>query len=204
MSTPPKKTGKIHHPKPGKRTHGPHFIAFGAVDKGTRPSGKVIEEGSRNETPGTLVYLAHSKHSRKQMFWGLRFQVEASPGKTYTVQIVDENGQELASSTGIDLSPDPSKSRDPVKITYPHDSDNPIPLEFVAYGTADAAGGDVSGTMTNCDTPPTDIEEEEPPPDWTLYCYIVNPSPPSCDLTVSQDEADPPVDPATASGLTFD
>ena len=121
----------------------------------------------------------------------MRFDVEADRTDC-ELQLIEETDGVL---DRVDLPPLQTLFGGDVSITYPrypHDTDvnNPLPLEFAAYGTAPAANGHVTGTMTPCDTPPTDIEEEDPQGNWTLNCYIVNPSPP-CTLTVSQVGSNP-------------
>ena len=124
----------------------------------------------------------------------MRFQVNPMHVEKYTLQIIDG-----ATTAVLDLSTDIDITSSFGGITYPPPNTQDLPLEFAAYGTANA-GNPVSGTMSNCDLPPkTEIREDEPPPDWTLYCYIVNPTPP-CTLTVKQGAATVV---GASPGLTF-
>jgi hypothetical protein len=194
MSDASKKNCKIHHPKANKHLHSTHFAAFGTADKGTQVGGKVIEKKSQKEIPHLRRHLRTSKLDSSQVFWILRFEVQPVQGEEYTLKIIDEDGGQELGSTGIDLSHAQarqglSRGKGIVEITFPHDPEdtgmgNPLPLEFAAYGTADPAGPNVKGTLSNCD-PATDIEQADPPEDWTLDCFIVNPQPP-CTLTVEQ------------------
>lgn len=184
MSDKAKKRGEIHYPKSQGHVNGRHFAAYGRVDKGTWLSGQLIDGQGKEIAEGRLAYFAPSKLDRNRMFWILCFQTPAAhvPNKPCTLRLIDKmDNSVLAECPNISAGAEEVD----VSITDPTKNTTNLPQEFVATGTADASGGDVSGTMSNCDTPPSEVDEIDPPPDWTLYCYIVNPVPP-CTLTVTQ------------------
>lgn len=185
---------ELHHPKSGMSVSIVHFAAFGHIDKGVCPCGMLIDpnDGTTVLATGRLLLLQPARRCPKRMFWGMVFTNPAVSGGDYTLRICDANSnKEVLYNVGIVLSGSWG-----VNITWPA-LDDEVPYEFLATGTADPAGGDVSGTMTNCDTPPTSIEQYDPPPNWSLYCSIVNPTPP-CVLTVTQG-----VNETDVGGLTF-
>jgi hypothetical protein len=127
----------------------------------------------------------------------MAFQVGRTEKDTgFCLHLIDDStGKDIASCDDIDISPVVGGFYGGIQVIYPQGNTDNIPLEFAAYGTADPSV-DVSGTMSNCD-PATAIDEINPPANWTLYCYIVNPNPP-CTLTVRQGTASQQV-----GGLTF-
>jgi len=130
-----------------------------------------------------------------QKFWGLYFQLEL--GNTYTLTIYDDVDDQPLGPSVYNIVPHEFFPN--IAISYPiAASDNPVPSEFIAYGTSDSGGG-VTGTISNCGggstitqyTPPT------PPTDWNLYCNIVMGGT-NCDLKVSQGGTD-----VHSTGLSF-
>jgi len=177
---------RIDHPKSKARSL--HFVAFGVADQRLTLTGTLTGQGDPVQQTGDTIYRKSNRDNTKE-FWSMRFQVNRT-GR-YTLHISAGSSEVAHSDFEV------VQTFEDVVITYPQAAnDNPIPLEFVAYGTA-GPGVAVTGVMSSCD-PTTDIEQDDAAPDWSLYCYIVNPNPP-CTLTVSQAGSNP----ATSAGLQF-
>jgi hypothetical protein len=194
-----KKHGEILYPQSEGSVNGGNLIAFGRVHRKVKLSGTLVSQITGTITQGTSVRCEPSKEAPHRNFWALSFQVnQVQANEKYMLWIADKtDGRLLACSVNLDLAAQPSKESGPVNIGYPHEGDDPIPVEFIASGTAPQAGGDVHGTMSNCDQVDSVILQIQKPPNWLLYCDIVDPNPP-CTLTVKQG-----TNGDASGGLTF-
>jgi hypothetical protein len=196
MGNGPIKTNQILRPQGDDPLRSRHFAAFGTADNGLVVKVKATSETGQDYLG--RVKLFSSKHPPGLVFWIARFKIEGDAGETFTIKLNDGDGPDGAPLDSVDvvLSDSIEKEFGLVVITYPLQGDDPIPLEFVAYGTAVSGGGPVTATLVPCDS--FEADQIDPAPNWTLYCYVVNPNPP-CTLTVKQGAHSSDPD----SGLTF-
>jgi hypothetical protein len=202
------KNGEIHHPKPQDKTNNPNFAAYGLVDPGAQLRGELEGMNSHKKKSGALIYLDNSQVDLTRKFWIVYFLFDPSDPneidpktELFTLRILDDlDGHEMKHSDEVDLTPTPGGSLvDGLTISYPHATpDNPLPLEFTAYGQGDPSPAPplVTGTTSNTGGG-TVVRPVAAAPHWGLYCSVSNPQQP-CNLTVSQGTAN-----QTSAGLKF-